>query len=82
VRREAGISVADDSFGQSEPSVQVIEIEFGDLRARYCSRARKEYCASGTAVVYDGKDSVIAFAIGESGDEVHRDVGEWFCFGV
>jgi len=59
-----GVSVTDDSFGESKPSVQVVEIEFGDLRACYCGRAGKEYCTLGTAMVDDSEDSIVPLAIG------------------
>jgi len=52
----------------------VVEIEFGDLRARYCSRAGKEYCASGAPMVDNSEDGVIPFTVRESGDEVHSDM--------
>jgi len=59
-----GISVTDDSFGESKPSVQVVKIEFSDLGSRYCGCAREEYCASGTAVVDNCEDCVISFTVG------------------
>jgi len=52
----------------------MVKIEFGDLGPRYRGRTREEYCASGTSVVDDSEDSVVSFAIGQSGDKVHSDV--------
>ena len=68
MRCETGISVADDSFGQSKPSVQMIEIEFGDLGSCYCGRTREEDCASGASMVDDRKDGVVPFTVRKSSD--------------
>jgi len=61
---KSGVSVADNSFGESKPSVKMIEIEFGDLGSGDCGHARKEYCASRTSMVNYCEDHVVPFAVG------------------
>jgi len=46
VRCEVWVTIADDVLWESEPSVDVIEVEACDLRACYCCHAGEEYCAS------------------------------------
>jgi len=60
---EPGISVTDDSFGESKPSIEVVEIEFGNLRSGDHSCTREEYCTSGASMVDDREDCVVSFAV-------------------
>jgi hypothetical protein len=66
VGRESGVSVRYDLSGESEPFVDVVEVQLSNLWSCYCSVAWQEYGGSGASVVYDGEDRIISFAFGQS----------------
>ena len=77
---ESGVSVRDHSIRESEPSVDMFEVEFGYTFSSNGGRAGNEYCCVGASVVHDCQDSIEAVAFRELGDQVHGDDLKWLCF--
>jgi hypothetical protein len=71
VGRETRVSVRYDLFGESEPSVDVIQIYLCDIGARYGRGARNEGGRSGTSMIHYSEDCVMILALREAGDEIH-----------
>src|SRR6267154_5351253 len=77
VGSKARVSVQDHSGWQSEPAIDVFQIQSGHLLARYSYGTWKEHGCSRAALINNGQDGVTAFAFVELGDQIHRHYLEW-----
>ena len=56
---ESGISIGDELLRKSEPSIDMIHIELGDLRASDGGGAGQEDCRPGTTMINYCQDGII-----------------------
>ena len=68
VGSKARVSVRDHSGWQSEPAIDIFQIQSGHLLAHYSCGIREEHGCSCAALINNGQDGVAAFAFGELGD--------------
>jgi hypothetical protein len=64
VGRESGVSVGYDLVRQSEPSIDILEVQTGYSFPRYRGGTWEEQCRSGAAVIDDSEDGIVAFTFG------------------
>jgi hypothetical protein len=72
-----GVAITDDLSGESEPLVDVIQIELGNSRAHNGGGAWEEDGRSRASVVYNDEDGVFPIALREPHDHIHGNLLEW-----